>query len=42
MKICPLGAVLFHMDGQTNGQTDMMKLMVAFYNFENAHKTLTL
>ena len=27
MKICPVGALLFHMDG---GQTDMMKLMIAF------------
>jgi len=34
MKICPVGAELFHLDGQT----DMMKLVVAFYNFANAPK----
>jgi len=26
-------------DGQTDGRTDMMKLIVAFRNFENAPKT---
>jgi hypothetical protein len=24
---------------QTNGQTDMMKLIVAFHNFANVHKS---
>jgi hypothetical protein len=28
MKVCPVGAELFH----TDGQTDMMKLIVAFRN----------
>jgi len=32
MKIHPVGADLFHADGQT----DVTKLMVAFYNFTNA------
>ena len=40
MKIRPLGAELFHADGQTDrqigGLTDMTKLIVAFPNFENA------
>jgi hypothetical protein len=34
MKIRPVGAEFFHSDGQT----DIMKLTVAFRNFENAHK----
>jgi hypothetical protein len=34
MKIRPVGAELFHADGQT----DMTKLMVAFRNFANAPK----
>jgi len=34
MKICPLEAELFHMDGKT----DMTKLTVAFCNFANATK----
>jgi len=42
MKICTVGAAFFPVDGQTDRQTDMMKLMVAFYNFETAHKTLSL
>jgi hypothetical protein len=33
MNICPVGAKLFHVDGQT----DMTKLIVAFQNF--AHMT---
>jgi hypothetical protein len=32
MNILPVGAELFHEDGRT----DMMKLIVAFGNFENA------
>jgi hypothetical protein len=42
MKICPVGAELFHVeDGWTDGQTDMTTLMVAFRNFaymSNARK----
>jgi hypothetical protein len=39
IKICPVGAELFHADRQT----DMTKLIVAFRNFANApKKTLTL
>jgi len=37
MKIRPVGAELFHTDGQT---TDMTKLIVAFRNFANAHKNI--
>jgi hypothetical protein len=32
MKIRPAGAELFHADGRTDRQTDMMKLTVAFRN----------
>ena len=38
MKICPVGAKLFHADGQTDGQTDMTKLTVALNKFTNAPK----
>jgi hypothetical protein len=42
MKIHPVGAELFHADGQTEGQTDrqtdMIKLIVAFHNFANTPK----
>jgi hypothetical protein len=38
MKICPVGAELFHPDGQT----DMMKLIVPSRNFANAPKQQTL
>ena len=34
MKIRPVGAALIHEDGQT----DRMKLTVAFRNFANGHK----
>jgi len=34
MKILPVGAELFH----TDGQTDMAKLIAAFRNFANAPK----
>jgi len=34
MKIRPVGAELFHSDGQ-NKQTHMTKLIVAFRNFAN-------
>jgi hypothetical protein len=34
MKICPVGAELFHADGRTDmRQTDKAKLIVAFCNF---------
>jgi hypothetical protein len=39
IKIRPVGAELFHADGQTDRQTDMTKLRVAFRHFANAPKT---
>jgi hypothetical protein len=36
IKILLLGAELFHADGQTERQTDMTKLILAFRNFANA------
>jgi hypothetical protein len=36
IKSHPVGAELFHADGQTNRRTDMTKLIVAFRNFSNA------
>jgi len=30
IKICPVGAELFHADGRSDGQTDMTKLIVVF------------
>jgi len=38
MKIRPVGTELFHADGQTDRQTDMTKLIVAFHNFANPPK----
>jgi hypothetical protein len=38
MKIRPVGTELFHADGR-DGQTDMMKLIVAFQNFAKAPGT---
>jgi len=38
MKILPVGAELFHADRRTDGQTDMMKLIVAFCNLSNTPK----
>jgi hypothetical protein len=38
MKLCPVGAELFSADGQTDRQTDMAKLTVAFLNFANSPK----
>jgi hypothetical protein len=35
MKIHPVGAELFHVDRQTDRQTDMKKLMEGFCNFAN-------
>jgi len=40
MKIRPVGAGLFHEDGQTDTQTDMTKLIEAFRFSGNAPKTL--
>jgi len=36
MKIRPVGAELFHADGQAHRQTYMTKLIIAFRNFVNA------
>jgi len=38
MKIRPVGAELFHVDRQTDGGTDMSKLIVASRNIANALK----
>jgi len=38
MKICHVGAELFHAEGRTDGQTCMTKLTVAFRNFAKALK----
>ena len=38
MKIRPVGAELFHMDGRTDRETGMTKLIVAFRNFVKAPK----
>jgi len=35
MKICQVGAELFHVGRQMDWWTDMMKLIVAFHNFAN-------
>jgi hypothetical protein len=42
MKIRPVGTVLFHADGPTDRQTDMVKLIAASRNFENALKYVSL
>jgi hypothetical protein len=42
MKIRPVGAEFFHADGQTNVQTDMKQLIVAFRSFAEAPKVLFL
>jgi hypothetical protein len=52
MKIRPVGAVLFHVDGRMDGRTDrqthkhthtdMTKLIVAFRNVANASRNQTL
>jgi len=39
MKICLVGAEVFHMGGRTDRQTDMTKLSVAFQSFAKAPKT---
>jgi len=38
MKIRPVGAELFHVDGRTDRQTQMTTLIVTFHNFANATK----
>ena len=38
MKISPMGAELFHADGQKDRQTGKTKLIDAFHNFANAPK----
>ena len=39
ITICPVGAALFHADGQTtDGRPDMTKLKDAFRNFVSAPK----
>jgi hypothetical protein len=40
MKIRPVIADMFHAEGQTEGQTDMKKLIVTFRNFADAPKLL--
>ena len=41
MKIRPLGVQLFYADGRTDGQTDVMKIIIAFCNSANAPKKHT-
>ena len=38
MKRLPVETESFHVDGRTDGQTDMMKLIVAFRKFANVPK----
>jgi len=40
MKIRQVGAELFHVDGRTDEQTDITKLIVAFRNFANAPQNI--
>jgi len=40
MIIRPVGTELFHADGRTDGQAEMMKLIVALGNFPNAPENL--
>jgi len=40
MTIRRVGAELFHTDGQTDGRTEITKLIVAFRNSANAPKNL--
>jgi hypothetical protein len=41
MKICPVGAKLFHADIRSDGQKDVMKLVVAFQNFYKTPEKLS-
>jgi hypothetical protein len=38
MRVCPVEAKLFHVDRQTEGQTELTKPLVAFCNFINMPK----
>jgi hypothetical protein len=38
MRIHPVGAELFHVDRQTDRQTDITKVTATFQNFVNAPK----
>jgi hypothetical protein len=40
MKIHPVGAELFYAGGRTDGQTDMMKPVVAFHDFASLRQAL--
>lgn len=40
MKICPVGATLFRVNGRTDRQRDMIKPVISFYNFAKAHKNI--
>jgi hypothetical protein len=40
MKIIPVGAEFFHVDGRTDGQADITKLIVIFCNFANVPKNI--
>jgi hypothetical protein len=42
MKICTVGAKLFHAGRRTDGRTDMAKLIVAFCKFANTPKKTDL
>jgi len=42
MKMCQMEAELFHAGGQTDGRTNMTKLIVAFGNFAYAPKKFGL
>ena len=39
MKISTVGAEVFHADGQIDGETDIIKLIIALCNFANTPKT---
>jgi len=38
MKICQVGAEVFHADRRTDGRTDMTKLILAIRNFAKSPK----
>jgi hypothetical protein len=42
MKIHPVGAELFHVNGRTDNQTDMTKLIFAFRKCAEASKYYTI
>jgi len=41
VKICPVGAELFHAERRTDGRTDILKIIVTFRSFWNALKNYT-